>query len=137
MKDLFEWKVKGIPVDWMDRLFLWEIDSEEDERWQAVLVVEEWCIRLYTYKYCNTNWTDDWEQCEGYFYNFEWWLDINSLGYIEIEFDNIDNTVNELVKLCQQELTTNINWSKSDLRYFLEKHEKEIFPTVKIYAYYK
>ena len=137
MIDLFEWKVFGTTVDWMDRLFLWEIDTGAEAWWQAVLVVEEWCVRLYTYMYSNSNRTDDWEQCDNYFYNFEGWLDTNSLGYIEIEFDNIDNVVNELVKLCQQELTTNINWHKSDLRYFLEKHEKEIFPTEKVYSYYK
>lgn len=137
MRDFFEWKKFDITVDWMDRLFLWEIDTEADERWQAVLVVEEWCVRLYTYMYSDENWTDNWEQCDKYFYNFEGWLDVNSLGYVEIEFDNIDNVVNELVKLCQRELTTNVNWHKTDLKFFLERHEKEIFPIEKIYVYYK
>lgn len=136
MTDLFEWKVFGTTVDWMDRLYLWDLENDE-WMWQAVLVVEEWCIRLYTYKYSDWYRSEDWEHCNGYFYNFEGWLDITTLGYIKIEFDNIENTVNELVKLCQQELTTNINWHKPDLKYFLEKHEKEIAPITKVYNYYK
>lgn len=127
MTDLFEWKVFGTTVDWMDRLFLWEIDNEADEWWQAVLVVEEWHVRLYTYMYSDSNRTDDWEQCDNYFYNFEGWLDTNSLGYIEIEFDNIENTINELVKLCQQELTTNINWQ-------LKENDKFIWGIYKAFA---
>ena len=70
----------------MDRLFLWEIDNEADARWQAVLVVEKWHVRLYTYIYSDWNWRDDFEQCDEYFYNLEGYLDKDSLGYVEIEF---------------------------------------------------
>lgn len=136
MKNLFEWKIRDGTVEWRNRLYLWDLENDE-WMWQAVLVVEEWCVRLYTYEYSEGYRWGEWKQCDEYFYNFEGYLNFDTLGYIEIEFDNIENTVNELVKLCQQELTSNINWHKSDLTYFLEEHEKEIAPPIRTYAYYK
>ena len=136
MKDLFEWKIFDTTADWMDRLYLWDLENDE-WMWQAVLVVEEWRVRLYTYKYSDWYRNEDWRHCDEYFYNFEGWLDITSLGYVEIDFDTIENTTSDIVKLCQQELDSNINWHKSDVEFFLEKHKKEIVPITKVYNYYK
>lgn len=136
MIDLFEWKIIGTTVEWRNRLYLWDLENDR-WFWQVVLVVEEWSVKLFSYLYSDGYRWDSRKHCDEYFYNFEGWLDLDSLGYVKIDFDNIENVVNELVKLCNQELSFNLNWHKSDLNFFLERYEKEILPIEKVYVYYK
>lgn len=134
MKDLFEWKVRGVPVDWVDRFFLWEKLSN-GEIWQAVLVIEEGCARIYSYQYEDDDEETDFRKfCWDYFYDFSGTLRIDTLWYIELEFDDINNLSMIIKDICDLSLT--------DCRYsgmldFLIQHRQELSPTMKAYAYYK
>lgn len=137
MIDFLTWKKYGVPNDWMDRFFLWELELE-DWLYQFVLVVEEWWLNVYSYRYAYgyEGFSDNWERCEDYFYEFSGWLDVNTLGYVEVEFDNIEDAQYKLYKSCSI-FNVSIFSFNTDLRTFLDKHKKEIFPTIKIYNYYK
>lgn len=136
MLDFWEWKIRDGTVEWRNRLYLWDKDDDV-WTWQVVLVVEEWCLKLYSYIYSGWYRWENWKKCEDFFYNFEGWLDVSTLGYVKVDFYDIEYTTAELVKLCQRELTCNINWHTSDISYFLERHEKNIVPVTKVYTYYK
>lgn len=137
MKNLFEWRIRNETVEWRNRLYLWDMEDYDTGMRQVVLVVEEWYIKLFSYLYSSDYQGEDRKKCEDFFYNFEGWLDMSSLGYIKVDACDIDEATKEIVECCKYNLTTNINWFKEDVRYFLENQEKNIVFAEKVYCYYK
>ena len=140
MLDFLEWKKFCFPDDFIesqDRWFLWDMNDSR----QAVLVFEDWELRIYTYEW---NSSDDepeeeWRRwCWDVFQNFTGYYDENSLGYVKLDTcGSIEEITDDLYKSCEWQLDTLYRISKDIMEDFIKKHIDKIKKESKIYTYYK
>lgn len=140
MLDFFEWKKFCFPDNFIknqDRWFLWDM---EDNR-QAVLVFEDWEIRIYTYDWSDSDDEpeEEWRRwCWDTFENFTGYYDENSLGYVKVETcGSAEEITDEIYKSCEWKLYSLYRISKDTIEDFIKKHIDKLKKENKIYTYYK
>lgn len=139
MLDFLKWRTRHTPDDFIesqDRWFLWDT---EDNR-QAVLVFEDWELRIYTYDWDSSDECDEegWYWCWDVFQNFTGYYDGNSLGYVKVDTSgSIDEIIDELYKSCEQQLLHFYSLTKDATAEFIKKHSDKINKESRVYTYYK
>lgn len=139
MTDFFEWKIRHEPdslIETEDRWFLWDMENMR----QAVLVFEDWELRVYTYDWDSND--DDspvddwWRWCWDIFQSFSGYYDEYSIGYVKVEaFGSAEEIADNICQSC--------NWQlfcpciKELIFHFINAHWDKIIKWEKVYTYYK
>ena len=114
--------------------------GNDNDGFQYVLVLEDWEFRVYNYEFLDEAYHDDEgfrEACD-YFYNFDWYLNVNSLSYTRLDLDWwAEQTVADLVAyvlayLDEDEIPTDL---RTRISTFITTHLTEL--GTKVYQYYK
>ena len=114
------------------------IGNDNDGR-QYVLVLEDWEFRVYMYEFLDDAYHDEGfrEMCD-YFYNFEWYLNIDTLSYTRLDLDwwvekaITDLTAYVLAYLDEEEIPRDL---EGRITLFLKDNIKKL--GTKVYQYYK
>lgn len=140
MLDFFEWKIRHAPenfVESQNRWFLWDMVNG----YQAVLVFEDWELRIYTYDWDSSDDEPEEEQrrwCWDIFERFTGYYDENSLGYVKVEAcGSTEEIADEIYKSCEKQLISLYRISEDITEDFIKKHIDKIKKENKIYTYYK
>ena len=101
MMDLLWNAINHIPEHIIrDRTRIWN----DNDGFQYVLAFEDWEFRVYNYEFLDEFTRDDYpdvfRQADEYFYNFDWYVNIDTLAYTRLDIDtdtDIREMVNEIV----------------------------------------
>lgn len=116
--------------------------GNDNEGRQYVLVLEDWEFRVYMYEFLDEileevyNTENFRETCD-YFYDFEWYLNINTLSYTRLDIDCVDLAIAELytyVSTYLDEEETPIDLM-TRISTFIKKNLVRL--GTKVYQYYK
>lgn len=113
--------------------------GNDNDSFQYVLVLEDWEFRVYMYEFLDEAYHDEGfrEACD-YFYNFEWYLNINSLSYTRLDLDWwVEKAITDLVAyvltfLDEEETPIDL---RTRISTFITTHLTEL--GAKVYQYYK
>lgn len=125
-----EWKIHHIPgkcIPISNRHYLGSFGLN----YQAVLVLEEWEIRVYSYEYSDGR-EDWWTDCSDVFEDFTGYLSIISLGYVVVDIGKLD----EFFCYCRETLNCFPSFHEENIREHVEKRERD-YNFAKVYCYYK
>lgn len=62
--------------------------GDDNDSFQYALAFEDWEFRVYMYEFSETVYnTEDFREACDYFYNFGWYLNLNSLCYTRLDLD--------------------------------------------------
>lgn len=110
--------------------------GNDSEGFQYVLVFEDWEFRVYQYQYNEYEDGNNWEECSHYFYNFDYWLNLNTLAYTRLDIDwERGRTRDELIAYAREYLTDRSRDFEDRIRGFFKKYINEL--GAKVYQYYK
>jgi hypothetical protein len=113
--------------------------GNDNDSFQYVLVFEDWEFRVYMYEFLDDAYHDEGfrEACD-YFYNFDWYLNINSLSYTRLDLDwwvekaIRDLTAYVLTYLDEEEIPRDL---EGRITLFFKYNIEKI--GTKVYQYYK
>ena len=117
--------------------------GNDNDSFQYVLVFEDWEFRVYMYEFLDEileeiyN-TENFREACDYFYNFDWYLNINSLSYTRLDLDwwaeqaTTDLVAYVLAYLDEDEIPTDL---RTRISRFITTHLEDL--GAKVYQYYK
>ena len=113
--------------------------GNDSDSFQYVLVLEDWEFRVYMYEFLDYAYHDEGfrEACD-YFYNFEWYLNIDTLSYTRLDLDWwVAKAIGDLIVYVLTFLNREeIPWDlEGRITAFIKAHLKEL--GAKVYQYYK
>lgn len=138
--NFFEWKVYEVPNDIIiakDRFYLGNLNT-----YQAVLVVKNKELRMYTYEYDESEEEIDEERmfCGYMFENFYGQFKIDTMGYVKVDIDTSESPqeiAEQIANECKRQLTYFPSYFLEEMTSFLLKRIWDIEKSVKAFAYYK
>lgn len=113
--------------------------GNDNDSFQYVLVLEDWEFRVYNYEFLDYAYHDEGfrEACD-YFYNFEWYLNIDTLSYTRLD---LDWWVEQAIADLYSYIATHLNENEiprdlgTRISTFIKTHLEEL--GAKVYQYYK
>ncbi len=113
--------------------------GNDNDSFQYVLALEDWEFRVYMYEFLDEAYHDEGfrEACD-YFYNFDWYLNINTLSYTRLDLDWwIEKTIADLTTyvltfLDREEIPRDL---EGRIILFFKDNIEKI--GTKVYQYYK
>lgn len=111
------------------------IGNDSDD-FQYVLAFEDWEFRVYQYQYDEYEDGNNWEECSHYFYQFDYWLNLNTLAYTRLDIDWERGGVrDELIAYAREYLTDGPRDIEERITKFFNNNIKNL--GAKVYQYYK
>lgn len=113
--------------------------GNDNDSFQYVLVLEDWEFRVYNYEFLDEAYHNEGfrEACD-YFYNFDWYLNIDTLSYTRLDLDwwaeqaTTDLVAYVLAYLDEDEIPTDL---RTRISRFITTHLEDL--GAKVYQYYK
>jgi hypothetical protein len=117
--------------------------GNDNDSFQYVLVFEDWEFRVYMYEFLDEileeiyN-TENFREACDYFYNFDWYLNINSLSYTRLDLDWwVEKAIRDLTSyvltyLDEEEIPRDL---EGRITLFFKYNIEKI--GTKVYQYYK
>lgn len=111
--------------------------GNDNDSFQYVLVLEDWEFRVYQYDYLDNAYHDEgFRPADDYFYNFFWYLNINTLAYTRLDINwERGRTRDELIAYAREYFTDRPRDFEDRITLFFNKHIKNL--GTKVYQYYK
>lgn len=118
-----------------DRTRIWN----DNDSFQYVLTLEDWEFRVYMYEFLDNAYHDEgFREAWDYFYNFDWYLNIDTLSYTRLDLDLwVDLAIAELYTYVSTYLDE--EETPRDLRERISTFIRNNFERLgaKVYQYYK
>ena len=113
--------------------------GNDNDSFQYVLVLEDWELRVYNYEFLDEAYHNEGfrEACD-YFYNFDWYLNIDTLSYTRLDLDWwVEKAITDLIAyiltfLDEEETPIDI---ATRISTFIKTRLTEL--GAKVYQYYK
>lgn len=111
--------------------------GDDNEGFQYVLVFEDWQFRVYQYDYLDNAYHDEgFRPADDYFYDFCWYLNINTLAYTRLDIDwERGRTRDELIAYVREYFTRTPRDFEERITLFFSNNIEKI--GAKVYQYYK
>jgi hypothetical protein len=113
--------------------------GNDNDSFQYVLVLEDWEFRVYQYEFLDEAYHNEgFREASDYFYNFDWYLNIDTLSYTRLDLDLwVEETIADLVAyvltyLDREETPIHL---KERISTFIKTRLSEL--GTKVYQYYK